>query len=77
MLQETKNPFVSKVLLRQSIGSVRLVIALFTVTAAITKLLYDRFLPDLKDLDGIRWAIIALGCIFLPLLFSGLSEVSS
>ncbi len=69
MLQETKNPFVSKVLLRQSIGSVRLVIALFTVTAAITKLLYDRFLPDLKDLDGIRWAIIALGCIFFTITF--------
>lgn len=64
MKQETNNPFVSKVLLRQSIGSVRLVIALFTVTAAITKLLYDRFLPDLKDLDGIRWAIIAMGCVF-------------
>lgn len=64
MNQETNSPFVSKVLLRQSIGSVRLVIALFTVTAAITKLLYDRFLPELKDLDGIRWAIITLGCVF-------------
>lgn len=69
MLQETRNPFVSKVLLHQSIGSVRLVIALFTVTAAITKLSYDRFLPDLKDLDGIRWAIIALGCVFFVITF--------
>lgn len=57
------NPFVTKVLLRQSITSVRLVIALFTVTAAVTKLLYDRFLPDLTDLEYVRWTIIALGCV--------------
>lgn len=64
MNQESNNPFVSKVLLRQSIGSVRLVIALFTITAAVTKLLYDRFLPNLNDLNEVRWAIIGLGCIF-------------
>jgi PAS domain S-box-containing protein len=61
MNEESKSPFVTKVLLRQSIGSVRLVIALFTVTAAVTKLLYDRFLPGLIDLDVIRWMIIGLG----------------
>lgn len=69
MTAETNSPFVSKVLLRQSIGSVRLVIALFTITAAITKFLYDRFLPDLKDLNEIRWSIIALGCVFFLVTF--------
>lgn len=64
MTTESKNPFVGKVLLRQSIASVRLVIALFTITAAVTKLLYDRFLPNLTDLNEMRWAIIGLGCIF-------------
>jgi PAS domain S-box-containing protein len=63
MNPESSSPFVKKVLLRQSIGSVRLVIVLFTVTAAVTKLLYDRFLPDLADLDQIRWMIIGLGCL--------------
>jgi PAS domain S-box-containing protein len=64
MNQETQSPFVTKVLLRQSIGSVRLVIALFTVTAAVTKLLYDRFLPGLTDLDEVRWTIIVIGALF-------------
>jgi PAS domain S-box-containing protein len=68
MTQESSS-FVKKVLLRQSIGSIRLVIALFTVTAAITKLLYDRMLPDLKDLDEVRWTIIALGCVFFVFTF--------
>lgn len=64
MNQEPTSPFVTKVLLRQTIGSVRLVVALFTVTAAVTKLLYDRFLPGLSDLDEVRWTIIGLGCLF-------------
>lgn len=63
------SPFVTKVLLRQSLFSVRLVIVLFTVTSAITKLLYDRFLPHLKDFDGIRWAIIALGTVLFVISF--------
>ncbi len=63
MNQEPASPFVTKVLLRQSIVSIRLVIALFTVTAALTKLLYDRFLPELTDLDEIRWTIIGLGTL--------------
>src|SRR5687767_13299592 len=67
MNQEPASPFVTKVLLRQSIASVRLVIALFTVAAAITKLLYDRFLPELKDLDQVRWTIIALGTVLFVL----------
>jgi hypothetical protein len=61
MNQEPANRFVSKVLLRQSINSVRLVIALFTIAAAITKLLYDRYLPELTDLHAVRWTIIAFG----------------
>lgn len=64
MSQKSDSSFVAKVLLRQSITSVRLVIALFTVTAAVTKLLYDRFLPELSDLDEVRWSIIGLGCVF-------------
>lgn len=69
MNQESNSLFVKKVFLRQSIGSVRLVIALFTVTAAVTKLLYDRFLPELVDLDVVRWTIIALGCVFFVSTF--------
>jgi PAS domain S-box-containing protein len=64
MNQDPNNPFVTKVLLRQSIGTLRLVIALFTVTAAVSKLLYDRFLPELADLDEVRWTIIGLGVLF-------------
>lgn len=69
MNQESNSPFVKKVLLRQSIGSVRLVIALFTVTAAVTKLLYDRILPQLTDLDEMRWTIIGLGGLFFVFTF--------
>lgn len=69
MSQESNSAFVKKVLLRQSIGSVRLVIALFTVSATITKLLYDRMLPDLIDLDAIRWTIIGFGCVFFVSTF--------
>ncbi|MBT1701531.1 PAS domain S-box protein [Fulvivirgaceae bacterium PWU4] len=64
MNQDPNSSFVTKVILRQSIASVRLLIALFTVTAAVTKLLYDRFLPELNDLDAVRWTIIGFGCVF-------------
>lgn len=64
MSPNTNSPFVTKVLLRQSIGSVRLVIALFVVTAIVTRLLYSRFQPGLADLDWLRWSIIGLGCVF-------------
>jgi PAS domain S-box-containing protein len=69
MNQESNSPFVTKVFLRQSIGSVRWVIALFTVTAIVTKLLYERFLPGLTDLPGVRWTIIGLGCLFFVCTF--------
>jgi PAS domain S-box-containing protein len=69
MHHEPNSAFVKKVLLRQSLGSIRLVIALFTVTAAITKLLYDRILPELNDLDVVRWTIIGLGCLFFVSTF--------
>jgi len=69
MNQESSSPFVTKVLLRQSIDSVRLVIALFTVGATVTKLLYNQFLPNLADLDEARWSIIALGCLFFLITF--------
>jgi len=63
MNQEPSTFFVKKVLLRQPISSFRLVIALFTLTSVLTKLLYDRFLPELHDFDQIRWAIIGLGVL--------------
>lgn len=69
MNNESNSAFVKKVLLRQSIGSVRLMIALFTITAAVTKLLYDRILPELADLDVARWTIIGLGCLFFVSTF--------
>lgn len=55
--------------MRQSIGSVRLMIALFTVAAAVTKLLYDRILPGLADMDEVRWTIIGFGCLFFVTTF--------
>jgi PAS domain S-box-containing protein len=69
MNQDANSPFVKNVLLRQSIGSVRLVIALFTITAAVTKYLYDRFLPELTDLHAVRWTIIAFGCLLFAITF--------
>lgn len=66
---EPSNHFVTKVLLRQSIASVRLVIALFTVTSAITKVLYDHFLPTINDLNGLRWTIIGLGSLLFACTF--------
>lgn len=69
MNQEPSSPFVTKVLLRQSIGSIRLVIALFTVVSAMTKFLYDHFLPALKDFNAIRWTIIWLGVILFVITF--------
>lgn len=65
----TNSPFVNKVLLRQSIGSVRLVIAVFTLGAALTKILYDFFLPNLADFNIVRWSIIALGVVFFGTTF--------
>jgi len=70
MSQEPPSSFVTKVLVRQSIGVFRLVIAMFTVTSAVTKLLYNRFLPELRDFDKIRWTIVILGTLlFLSTFF--------
>ena len=69
MTQEPGSSFVTKVLLRQSIASFRLVIGLFTVASAVTKLLYDQFLPELRDFDQIRWTIIGLGIVLFALTF--------
>jgi PAS domain S-box-containing protein len=69
MNQEPSAPFVTKVLLRQPIGSFRLVIALFTVASALTKILYDGFLPALQDFERLRWTIIGLGVILFGLTF--------
>jgi PAS domain S-box-containing protein len=63
MPDHPNNRFVERALLNQSSASVRLVVALFTLTAAITKLLYDHFLPSLQDINAIRWGIIGLGCV--------------
>jgi PAS domain S-box-containing protein len=69
MTQDSGSSFVKKVLLKQSIASFRLVIGLFTVSSAITKLLYDQFLPELRDFDQIRWAIIGLGVVLFAFTF--------
>jgi PAS domain S-box-containing protein len=69
MSQDPGSSFVTKVLLRQSISSFRLVIGLFTVVSAVTKLLYDQFLPELRDFDQIRWAIIGLGIVLFTFTF--------
>jgi PAS domain S-box-containing protein len=69
MTQEPGSSFVTKVLLRQSIASFRLVIGLFTGASAVTKLLYDQFLPHLRDFDQIRWTIIGLGVVLFAFTF--------
>jgi PAS domain S-box-containing protein len=69
MTPSNNSPFVSKVLLKQSIGSVRLVIALFTISSLVIKLLYNHFLPELKDIDTLRYTIIGLGCVFFLTTF--------
>src|SRR4051812_39152451 len=69
MNQESSTSFVKKVLLRQPISSFRLVIALFTVASALTKLLYNRFIPELHDFDSIRWTIIGLGVLLFASTF--------
>ena len=69
MSQESGTPFVTKVLLRQPISSFRLVIALFTVASAVTKILYNRFLPELQDFDKIRWTIIGFGVILFAFTY--------
>ena len=69
MSESTKSPLVTKVLLRQSIGSIRLIIALFVVSAAIIKLLYNHFLPGLIDFGELRWTIIGLGIVFYMATF--------
>jgi len=69
MTQEPGSSFVTKIMLRQSIASFRLVIGLFTVASAVTKILYDQFLPDLLDFDQVRWTIIGLGIVLFALTF--------
>jgi PAS domain S-box-containing protein len=68
-MSQNNSAFVRKVLLRQSINSVRLVIALFTISSALIKLLYNHFLPDLIDIDTLRWIITGLGCVFFATTF--------
>jgi PAS domain S-box-containing protein len=69
MTQEPGSSFVTKVLLRQSIASFRLVIGLYKVTSSVTKLLYDQFLPELRDFDQIRWTIVGLGIVLFAFTF--------
>jgi PAS domain S-box-containing protein len=61
---EKNKKVISQIILGQSLGSVRIVIALFTLGATVTKLLYDYYLPNLIDFDEVRWGIIGLGCVF-------------
>jgi PAS domain S-box-containing protein len=64
IMEQNNNKIISQIILGQSIGSVRIVVALFVLCATTTKLLYDKYLPDLIDFDEVRWSIIALGCVF-------------
>lgn len=64
MKQNSNNKIISQIILGQSIGSVRIVVALFVLCSTAMKLLYDRYLPNLIDFDELRWTIIALGCAF-------------
>lgn len=64
MNQKPSEKLISQIILGQSIGSVRIVIALFVLSAASLKLLYDNYLPNLIDFDALRWGIIVLGCVF-------------
>lgn len=64
MEEKPHDKVISQIILDQSIGSVRIVIALFILCATVMKLLYDKYLPNLVDFDEARWGIIALGCVF-------------
>lgn len=68
-MEQKSSKRIAKVILGQSIGSARLVIALFTICATIMKLLYDKYLPNIIDFDAVRWSIIALGCLFFIFTF--------
>jgi PAS domain S-box-containing protein len=69
MEQKPNDKVISQIILGQSIGSVRIVIALFTLCATLMKLLYDKYLPNLIDFDELRWTIIALGVVFFFITF--------
>ncbi len=64
MKPKSSNRIISKVILGQSIASVRLVVALFVLCSIVLKVLYDKHFPDIIDFDIVRWTIIVLGGLF-------------
>jgi PAS domain S-box-containing protein len=76
MKQASNEKLISKIILNQSISSVRLVVALFTLTSIVMKLLYDAYLPDVIDFDIARWTIIVLGGLFFIMSFYRFSSLS-
>jgi PAS domain S-box-containing protein len=70
-MEQSSNRVITKVILGQSVGSVRIVTGLFVVCSVIMKILYDRFLPGLIDFDVARWGIIILGFLFFSSTFLG------
>jgi len=64
MDQRNNNKIITQIILGHSIVSVRIIVALFVICSAVMKLLFDKYLPDIIDLDILRWTIIALGILF-------------
>ncbi len=65
MQLENSKSIITNIVLGQSIRSVRLITALFVVCSAITKVLFDIYLPNILDVNFARWALIVIGCVLL------------
>ncbi len=68
-MRQNNNNIISKIILGQSIGSVRLIIVLFTACSAALKLLYNEYLPYIVDIDFVRWGMIMLGALYFIATF--------
>lgn len=64
MKLKSSSNVIAHIIQGQSIGSVRLVVALFVLCSTVMKLLYDKHFPEIIDFDIARWTIIALGALF-------------
>jgi PAS domain S-box-containing protein len=64
MEQKNSNKVITKIILGQSIVSVRIITALFIVCATLTKFIYAKYLPELVDSDIARWTIVFIGALF-------------
>jgi PAS domain S-box-containing protein len=64
MEQNNSHKIITQIILGQSTRSVRLITILFVACSALLKLLFDKYLPDIIDLDVARWALIVVGTLF-------------